>query len=363
MNSIMFVVYHDLKTEARSQEILKCGQLMGNCYLVTYSDTHLADSEMKFITSNGKRKYLQFLLKSFWLILKKRPNVLILHDNYTSPILFFVKLFKIKTKIIYDSSELYIDVKPKSFKGRLSKVFQVLENKFLKYADLVIAANIERAKIMKKYFKLNSLPIIFDNKHIIDEDIDFENCNRKYGHLFKKNRFTILYAGGISKERKTFELIDAVIKLGHKYQLIIIGQAGEKQKKKFDNTISLNESKNIYYLGFLQRSEFKYLLDKSKISVSAFDQNTLNNKYCESGKIYESIYSKVPILVTENPPLKRLCRNHKVGISTSNFYEGILNIERQYDFYKSNIKKYISKNPLKDRIDKLYIQIKNNLDI
>ena len=60
----------------------------------------------------------------------------------------------------------------------IAHIMQVFENRNLKYADIVISANMERSKIMKEYFKLKSLPIVFDNIHKINDKYDIEECDK-----------------------------------------------------------------------------------------------------------------------------------------------------------------------------------------
>lgn len=237
-----------------------------------------------------------------------------------------------------------------------------MKKKYLKFADVVIAANIERAKIMKEYFQLNEMPIIFDNIHKIDDEYDTFECNKKYNYLFNDDAFYIVYAGGISKKRMTFELIEAVGSLGNDYRLIILGNVSPKDKNEYDLMIKRNKFSNISYLGFLPRNEWRYILSRSHISVSAFAQDTVNNINCASGKLYESLFEGKPILTSTNPPLKRLCNDYKIGVSTDNFLEGILELEKNYDEYCKNVETYISTLNYEERIDALAERLKEKIE-
>ena len=360
---VMFIVYHDLMTNARSQEIWECAsKLSSDTVLVSYSKPPQMLHGKAIITGKGRRKYFSFIRASIMAIKAEKPEVVILHDNYTSAILRWLYKHRTDIHVIYDSSELYINrAKPTSLKLLVAGHMGYFEKRYLKYADIVIAANLERAAIMKKHFALKETPIVFDNIHRIDDHYDKVECDNKYGHLFDKNVFTIIYGGGIAKARMTFELAEAVGKLGDQYRLIITGQSTESDRLALQDLMQKKSWNNIAYLGFLPRNEWRYLLQNADISVSAFAQDTVNNINCASGKLYEGLFEETPILVTENPPLKRICNEFGVGVSNNDFQEGILELENDYESYQRNVQSYIKTIDMRARIEALAETIKGKL--
>ena len=96
---------------------------------------------------------------------------------------------------------------------------------------------------------------------------------------------------------------------------------------------------------------------ESQASVVLFDKNSINTKFCASGKCYESLFVKTPILASENPPLKRLCEQEGIGVSNDNFYEGIKTLENNYDYYVKNVENYLLKLDYDNRLKVLEKQI------
>ena len=71
----MFVVYHDLNTEARSMEILEVSKIIGETVLVSYLKPN-SSSNIRFIeTGKGKRNYFRFLLDSIVALWKEKPKI------------------------------------------------------------------------------------------------------------------------------------------------------------------------------------------------------------------------------------------------------------------------------------------------
>jgi hypothetical protein len=358
---IMFIVYHDIRTNARSQEILECSKKIGYTFFVSYSKLIHEKNYNFILTGRGKRNYFTFIRDSIKAIKTKRPDIVILHDNYTALILRWILKYRKNIFIIFDSSELYINVKPKSLKMLIAYHMNYFEKKYLKYADIVIAPNIERANIMKHYYKLNRLPIVFNNIHRINDNYNILECNKKYGKYFNDGAFCIVYGGGIGKQRMTYVLANAVCTLGSNYRLLIVGRSNKAEKKKIDLMIRNRNYKNIFYLGFISRNEWRFLLNQAKVSVVAFTKDTVNNKYCASGKLYESLFEGTPLLTSDNPPLKRICDDYQIGVSTRDFAEGILELEKKYDFYCDNVNSYIKNLNVERRLDHLVKVVKERI--
>lgn len=360
---IMFIVYHDIQTEARSQEILECAEQLGETCLVSYSRP-IDNRDIKIIqTGNGKRNYWKFILTAIKSIKSERPKVVILHDNYTAILLKWIKKYYKDIYVIYDSSELYIDKKAENLKQKIAGFMNYYEKKYINTSDIVISANIERAKIMKEYFKLKEDPIIFDNIHCIKDEYNEKLCNEKYFNYFYDNKFVIVYAGGISKQRMTYELAKAVGDLGNEYRLIVLGSASDDEKKLFSKFLKEKRYNNINFIGFVPRNELRYFLNRSNVSVSAFAQDTINNINCASGKLFESLFEGTPVLTTENPPLKRICSDYGVGVSTNDFRTGILELKNNYKIYKDNVYRYSKNINVDNRIDILVKKIKYKLKL
>jgi hypothetical protein len=346
-NNIIYCVYHEIQNEERSREILEILESIGKVTLISFSKFDKKYNVKQIITSGGKLKYLNFIIKSILTFINnKNTEIIVLHDNYTSILIPFAKIIFYKKIIIFDSSELYplFEIR-KRFKIYQFSFFKELflslnERIFLKYCNLIIAANKYRAIAMHKYYKLKKLPFVFDNVHQIKNEYNYNYCMQKYKSIIDKSKYIFVYAGGIYYDRDTIEIAKAFIENGEKYRLIICGKYGKKEKEELDDIISNNKAKNIYYIGFISREELKYLYENCHVGISAFKKNTINNKYCASGKIYECLFCKKPILCSDNLPFKELCNKYKVGIATKNYAIGINSIINNYEYYQANAKKF-----------------------
>lgn len=387
------VIYHDINHEARSMEMLKSmEQLCNQCFYVSYIEPLYPHTSQVIRTAGGKLRYLSFIRGAINAISKLQPDLVFLHDNMCAPILKWLVKHQYKGRVIYDSSELFVRISKKmiipqleldreklippekhsysikswilTVKIKMASGNMKIEQKYIQRADVVIAANLERAEYMRTLYGLSTLPCVYDNMHRIDEPVDEAKCTEKFARYFKKRCFHIVYAGGIDRNRRTFELVRAVGDLAQilPVRLLILGREEKNERKRIDHYVQENELDCIHYLGYLTRGELKYILNHAQISVSAFQRDSINNLYCASGKIYESLFEGIPILTSENPPLKKLCTQFGVGVSNDDFSVGIQALYKQYDIYCENVKKYIATLHYEERIELLTRELQLLLD-
>lgn len=374
MKNIVCAIYHDCNKEARSMEMLNCLRLLGHVHYVSYAaPNNISDVECHLIDKTKSTALFSFLNMAKKTIKDVHPEIIFLHDNDCSVLIPYVKKYAPSAVVIYDSSELYIKERYGNQSlfggnGLIIRIKQILtsfrgkyEKKYLKYADLVIAANIERARKMQEYFKLSETPIVFDNIHRIDDPFDQHECDKKYAGIVQKDKFNILFGGGINEERRTFDFIRDFFNLDNSYNLIIAGSASETARRRYDTMISDFDQSRIHYVGFVTRAELRYLFRYCQASVVVFDTNSFNTLYCASGKCYESLFEGTPIIASENPPLLRLCSENKVGVSNDHFDEAIISLAENYDYFLTHVDEYINELEFDKRVIRLKEQIESAL--
>ena len=373
---ILLALYHDCNKEERSMELINCCKRLGHLHLVSYVAPTDCDNEK--ITCHLVDKSSPIALLHFINLIKKiakaeKPDIIFLHDSDCSVVIPYIKKILPQSKLVYDSSEFDKPMKNRkkkkrnngfwiALKGVLTQFRVRSERVYVKYSDLVFAANEERASMMVEYMDLKSKPLVFDNMHKIKDDYDKESCNEKYGNYLKPNKFKVLFAGGIDEERLTFDYVKSFVTLPNKYELIIVGSASPAALMKFKEMIVNNGVENrIHYLGFVTRQELKYLIDNTDASVVVFDKDSYNTLYCASGKFYESLFQGKPILASENPPLKRLCEMYGIGVSNDDYAQGVIELYNNYEYYKSNVCEYVEKLDYDNRIENLANQVMEHL--
>jgi glycosyltransferase involved in cell wall biosynthesis len=346
---ICYCLFHDLKTEERSREVLQVLSGIGETITVSSTEGDSYAGIKNISPKGGRRSYIAFLVLSLRTLAREKPfDMVCLHDNYSSILIPFVKWFVRPRIIVYDASEYYpvkeclSGIRGNPFIFFKDLLLRVSEKTMIGLVDLVIAANGERAEAMYSYYHLPRMPIIFDNVHKILDSYDVVECRKKYGCYFEREDiFTIVYAGGIDKVRDTYRLADAVMSLGGEFQLLVLGSATPEEIQRFKKFVECEEGpRNVHYLGFTSRAELKFLYERCHAGVVAFTKTSFNNIFCASGKMYECLFCGKPIVCSDNPPLMSVCREYGVGIASDDYSDSIVRLKSKYEDFLNNAVKF-----------------------
>ena len=308
--SIVFCRYDDITHEARSQEELACLERLGEVTFVSYARPLNAASSTK-CEIIAKRSYPAFLVASMKAIREVAPDVVFLHDNYCAPLIPFSRKKCPDSKIAYDMSELYIGRRGPGLAGMKSGMLMRCELRHLRDADVVLAANSERALIARGYYGLRDTPIVFDNVHRIDDPCDMDAAARFKGEIGEGD-FVIVYAGGLpsARSRGVLPLLRAVAETPG-CTLLIAGK-GHPDDPLLKQLPS--NGGRVAHVGMLDRGALRALYSLADLNAVMFGMSSVNDIFCASGKQWEGLFEGVPLLAGPNPPLQRICRDEGIGV-------------------------------------------------
>jgi hypothetical protein len=330
--NIVLLSYRDFDFDGRLRELVKTFSMIGKVYSFTRSKTALEDNLSFF---NGQKGYFNFINRAIAFVksIKVSIDLLVIDDRRSIIPAFLIKLkYKPKHTVI-DCRELYFFKEAKKFS---SKIGCLIEKQGIIRSDIVIAANKERAELMYKHYRLKSMPLVFENirKLSYSSPKSTSNSYKKIEPYLMDDAFKIVSTAGCIIDRGTDILVKNFKNVTHKSHLFLVGNSDDKSQ--IERIIFENKVFNVHILESITQSELKALLNYTHIGIVNYNQLDFNNKYCASGKLYEFIYEKIPVVTTTNPPLKRICDQYGVGIADDEYYHGINAILENYQFFKSN---------------------------
>ena len=308
----------------------------------------LRNSSARNIKLKGDNKKLPKSLFLVYLvstlkILKSKPDVIILCDNYLSFMIKLSKSISSKSFIVYDSSEFYVETHKRiNFVNIKSNLLIKSEKKFINGADFISCANEERSKLMKTYYDLPKAPEVFENIFKLNIN-DSEMKSNDFIKFKDCKKFKFVYPSGLNNFDFLFEMSSISKDLEEEMILIICGYSSKKNKEKLNKFLELKKINNVKYIGMLSHNQYGEILKNSQVIISKYPMDTLNNINCASGKIYEAIFMDLPILASINPPMKRIIEQNNIGVSTENFKHGAIRLINEYDYFKKNVMEFKEK--------------------
>ncbi|MCX7953882.1 MAG: glycosyltransferase family 4 protein [Bacteroidales bacterium] len=254
---------------------------------------------------------------SFVKVLKLKPHVVHFHDPEFIPFAIVLKLFNFK--IIYDIHELYYaQIRLKkwlypAFNIILQYLYNLFERIIVRYADAVILAS----SGMIEYYK-NRYASCYNRKfEVINNFPDISLFKRVNENNSFSDKFTLIYTGGLSKNRGIVEIIKALEDLDDVRLLLI----GTWESEEFHNYCkSLKGYKNVNYEGFVEFDKVPLYLAKANVGVCIL-HDTENHKISIPVKILEYFSYGLPVIASNFDFWKKVFQNSCIYVNYNNIEE------------------------------------------
>lgn len=205
------------------------------------------------------------------------------HDLDTLAIGVLLKK-KLGVKLVYDAHEIFGYMITRDFPNIFIKFVFWLEKRLLQYSDHIIAVT-DTVKAYLKSICDKPISIVMNCRDLIDI-----NYNPP-----KNNVFTISYIGVLHKNRMFPDLIDII---GHidKVRFVIAGKKENIYEKVEKKSLCY---KNVIFLGTIPFNEVIPKTLESNAIICMFDPDDKNNQIGLPNKIFESMATGRPIIVSK----------------------------------------------------------------
>lgn len=378
-NSFLVVLYGTLEYDGRAQRMTKILCSLGNVTVVDLkvqgpveNDAMLNIHRISINLPKRFGKLVEHLY--FWkfvlqVALRVKPSVVVAEDYFTLfPGWLSAKLCK--SKLIYDAHELIIPT-PGLAMSKRDLFWYWLERFTIYRAHLVIAANKERAGLMAKHYKLKQIPTTMRNiPSCHDLQLDIGEILKQFPKLAirKPGLVFVLYQGNIERSRGIDRFVEAMKYLPSHFLLLVVGSGPDFDWLK-DYAKALEQEGRFIALGRVPNYLLPYVTRQADVGIVTYPFEGLNYVYCSPNKIYEYAQAGLPVVATDQPPLRELVSKYGIGGLISKFdspqeiAEIIWRVAlRGKEGYNNAIKKFIEENRSEDEAERVREVIKDILN-
>ena len=372
--SIVILLFGSIRYDGRVKRDISVFKKLGETTLIDINSEKTAKNKADGLNTVSLKipKIFKSLLAHFYywiksILISSRLNlkVVVSEDYFTIlPGLIISKLKK--SLLVYNSHELIIIDKDE--KSNLREQFWFFIEKILiDKVDLVICANKERAQIMYDYYKLSKMPLVINNIPDIHEVDRKVNVLKKYPVLegIRKTDKLIIYQGVISLTRGLTRFILTLDYLPDNYKFIMVGGITDKNefKKLTDKYI---KNKKMLLVGKVDNQDLPLISSIADVGVVSYPFKGKNNINCASNKIHEYLQSGIPVITTDQPPLKSDIKAYNIGKTVSEdesselVSQKIIDMVNNKQLFTRNIPNFLKNYSWKNE-DKKLVQALENL--
>ena len=316
MKRVVISVTNDLITDQRVQkvsetlsengfEILLIGRKLPNSLKV---DLPFKTYRFKLLFHTGFLFYAEFNIRLFFKLLFKKKHILYSNDLDTLlPNYLIHKIFK--TKLIYDSHELFTEV-PELIDRAFTRNFWLKIERFMlpKIKNCITVchsiANYYNSKHNTNFSVIRNVPLL--NNLNEKGKFDFSTPTKKI----------ILYQGALNKGRGLELMIDAMPYLGN-YVLVLVGDGDIISDLKAKVT-QLRLERTVKFISKKTPFELKKITSLAHLGISLEEDLGLNYKYALPNKLFDYIHAKIPVLVSDLVEMNQIVHKYKIGFILKN---------------------------------------------
>lgn len=355
---LLLISYGDYDYDGRLRELFKIFSGFGTLYAITRGATPQNDRHWLY-TQNGYTNFIRAAVSYG----KRIGSVdLLILDNRKSVIPGLLLRRKLHPHaIVQDCRELYTSKDVKHFVGKVGCVFERIG---INRANILICANQERAGFMKELYHLKEPPLVYENLRQLEYSSETAPAAQAkvFAPYLREGEFRIISTAGCDISRTTHVLVHSLKRLNFPFRLFLVGESTEADQNTIRQIIQEEAlGAQVDILGRLSQDSLKYLISTCHIGVVNYGQADLNNKFCASGKLYEFVYEGLPVVTTDNPPLKRLCDTYHIGISDNAYSGGICELATHYKEYRQNVRLFAQKHTVEQNNAVLAQQLNERL--
>ena len=251
--------------------------------------------------------YLRFFLSQIKSYLKTNADIYFAGDFFSLPASVIAAKIR-RARVYYDSREIYSELPSLENRKNLKKFFKMVEGIFIKKTDCIFTTGemdseyIEKLYSLKRTYLLRNLPLINKSISPINYRVEFN---------IPEDNFVILYQG-IIVDGRGIETYFKVVKKMENLCIVILGGGEHIEKyKSLSEDMKIND--RVFFAGKISQDKLLNYTAGALAGLSLIDDISINNHYALPNKLFEYVMSRLPVIVSDLPQMKKVVLEYDIG--------------------------------------------------
>lgn len=250
---------------------------------------------------------IEVIVRFLWVAAWKRPAVVHCHDTMVLPAAVAIKLL-LRTKLVYDAHELETD---RNGQRRVEKWLTGLVERFAWcFVDRFITVAPSIGTYYETLYGPKPTTIILNSPKLDDVPDDYAVPD------YLRNQFNIasdaeifVYLGIFGAGRGIEMMLEAFAELDDQRHLVFIGWG------EYEALIREAECRvsNIHLHEAVSHERVVPIVRSADCGLCMVEAVSLSDYYCLPNKLFEYIFSGLPVICSDFPELSRVARDYGVG--------------------------------------------------
>jgi len=282
-------------------------------YVVAIHRTNIQLPRQSGKISGKLYRHIYFWFAALRVALQERPSAIIAEDYFAS----FPGLLSAKScgaRLVYDAHELIIP-DPSLEMSKRDLFWYRLEKWTVHRADLVIAANEDRAQLMAEHYGLKKAPVVMRNIPVSKNlGPGTDDILERFPALARRTPedVLVLYQGNVALDRGIGRFVEAMEHLPPRFRIVVVGDGPDLDRLK-EQAKSIEENGQFISIGRVPHHLLPAIMRLADVGIVTYPFKGLNNIYCSPNKIFEYAEAGLPVVATNQPPLRKWVEEYGIG--------------------------------------------------
>ena len=316
-NKVIVCVSNDLVTDNRvaktcsllqelDYEVLLIGRKKKNSPAM--NSRNYPTKRMKLLFEKGPLFYFALNLRLFIYLLFNKVNLIFSNDLDTLPACYLAFKLKRRSKIIYDTHELFTEVSELINRPIKRKIWLKIEQAIFPKLETIITVNDSIAEV---YFKKYQVPV-----HVvrnIPPQYEIQNLNDRKAMGIRENDFLLIIQGsGLNKDRGIEEAILAM-KYCQDCRLLIVGDGDVIPDAK--SLVQENQlSESVQFLSRRPYMELMKITEMADIGLLMDKAVNQNHELALPNKLFDYMHANTPVLSNQLKEIEKFICANNIGV-------------------------------------------------
>jgi glycosyltransferase involved in cell wall biosynthesis len=290
------------------------------------STIELRARRLKFIPLVLRRllMYVEMAYKTLSSARKIKPSLIHCNDFIQLPIAVAIKVI-CKSALVYDAHELESE---KNGLSRIeSRVILFTERRLWRFVDALIVVSPSISRWYERHVGEKRVEIVL-NSPVFGASIErtSDNYLREIFNI-PQNSLIFIYVGALLRGRGIEILNDVFRDPSVKASLVYLGYG------EYAETIRAisGRSKNIFLHDAVDHEEVVGIVRSADVGLCMIENVSLSDYYCLPNKLFEYVFSGIPVLASRFPDLEAVIEKYQLGVCAENSIESILDVVRSVE--------------------------------
>jgi glycosyltransferase involved in cell wall biosynthesis len=251
--------------------------------------------------------YLDFAIKLLSRLFSVKADIYFAEDIYTLPFVYWAARIR-KSKIYYNSRELYPFVGGLTNRPALQKIIRLIEKFFIKRVDLVLTTGELDSEFLHNYYGISNT-IVIRNIPLYRKPERKVDIRQLYN--IPQGNMIVLYQGMLLNGRGLSYFIKELADL-ERVTLLILGE-GEKKEyfKKLAEEYSVSDK--IVWGGFIEQSDLINYTSAADAGLCLIENISVSYYHALPNKLFEYIMAGLPVISSNLPQMRKIVARYNVG--------------------------------------------------